>query len=168
LRETAVKVASRKSYLMTDENADVIAGPTGRRQRSDAEKARIAAESLAPDDVVSDVARRHWVTRWQVYDWRRRFRIGRTSLSEEIVSAPAFVRLAVDDGSQTGRTTDVIEIAIGDVVIRAGRDVDDRRVAGHVSVFPRARAEGSRQRGVKREGDAAGEANLPPCYARST
>src|ERR1019366_10113291 len=43
-----------------------------------------------------------------------------------------------------------------------GRAGADRRVAGHVSVFPRARAEGSRQRGVKREGDAAGEANLPP------
>lgn len=108
---------------------DVIADPTGRRQRSDAEKARIAAESLAPDAVVSDVARRHGVTRWQVYDWRRRFRIGRTSLSEEIVSTPAFVRLAVDDGSQTSRTTDVIEIAIGDVVIRAGRDVDEGHLA---------------------------------------
>ena len=43
-----------------------------------------------------------------------------------------------------------------------GRSGADRRVAGHVSVFPCARAEGSRQRGVKREGDAAGEANLPP------
>jgi transposase len=32
---------------------DVIASPTGRQQRSDAEKARIAAESLAPDAVVS-------------------------------------------------------------------------------------------------------------------
>jgi transposase len=108
---------------------DVIAGPTGRQQRSDAEKARIAAESLAPDAVVSDVARRHGVTRWQVYDWRRRFRIGRTSPSEEIVSTPAFVRLAVDDGSQTSRTRDVIEIAIGDVVIRAGRDVDEDHLA---------------------------------------
>jgi transposase len=108
---------------------DVIAGPTGRQQRSDAEKARIAAESLAPDAVVSDVARRHGVTRWQVYDWRRRFRIGRTSPSEEIVSTPAFVRLAVDDGSQTRRTRDVIEIAIGDVVIRAGRDVDEDHLA---------------------------------------
>ncbi len=107
---------------------DVIAGPTGRQLRSDAEKARIAAESLAPDAVVSDEARRHGVMRWQVYDWRRRFRIGRTSLSEKIVSTPAFVGLAVD-GSQSSRTTDVIEIAIGDVVIRAGRDVDEGHLA---------------------------------------
>jgi hypothetical protein len=32
---------------------EVLGGPTGRRQRSDAEKARIAAESLAPDAVVA-------------------------------------------------------------------------------------------------------------------
>jgi transposase len=96
---------------------DVIASPTGRQ------------ESLAPDAVVSDVARRHGVTRWKVYDWRRRFRIGRTFPSEEIVSTPAFVRLAVDDGSQTSRTRDVSEIAIGDVVIRAGRDVDEDHLA---------------------------------------
>jgi transposase len=42
---------------------DVIVGPTGRQERSDAESARIAAENLAPDAVVSDVARRHGVTR---------------------------------------------------------------------------------------------------------
>ena len=116
---------------------DVIAGPTGRQLRSDAEKARIAAESLAPDAVVSDVARRHGVTRWQVYDWRRRFRIGGASLSEENVSTPAFVRLAVDDGSQSNRSRDVIEVAIGDVVIRAGRDADE----GHlVRIFRAVRA----------------------------
>jgi transposase len=48
---------------------DVIAGPTGRQQRSDAEKARIAAESLAPDAVVSDVARGHGVTRGECRDF---------------------------------------------------------------------------------------------------
>jgi transposase len=35
---------------------EVVAGPTGRRRRSDAEKARIAAESLTPDAVVADMA----------------------------------------------------------------------------------------------------------------
>jgi len=118
--------ASKEGYAG---RLDVIVGPTGRQQRSDAEKARIAAESLAPDAVVSDVARRHGVTRWQVYDWRRRFRIGGAPLSEENVSTPAFVRLAVDDGSQSNRTRDVVEIAIGDVVIRAGRDVDEGHLA---------------------------------------
>jgi transposase len=51
---------------------EVLAGPTGRRRRSDAEKARIAAESLTPDAVVADIARRYGATRWQIYDWRGR------------------------------------------------------------------------------------------------
>jgi transposase len=61
-----VSKASRVSRL------EVIEGPTGRRNRSAAEKAKIAAESLVPGAEVATVARKHGVTRWQVYDWRRR------------------------------------------------------------------------------------------------
>ena len=53
---------------------EVLEGPSGRRVRSEAEKARIVAESLMPGAQVSEVARKHGATRWQVYDWRRRFR----------------------------------------------------------------------------------------------
>ena len=56
---------------------EVMAGASGRRPRSEAEKARIAAESLLPGVAVADVARKHKVTRWQVYDWRRRLKDGR-------------------------------------------------------------------------------------------
>jgi hypothetical protein len=37
---------------------EVIEGPTGRRQRTEAEKARIVAESLMPDVRVADLARK--------------------------------------------------------------------------------------------------------------
>jgi transposase len=53
---------------------EVLEGPSGRRVRSEAERARIAAESLLPGAQVSEVARKHGATRWQIYDWRRRFR----------------------------------------------------------------------------------------------
>lgn len=53
---------------------EVLEGPSGRRVRSEAERARIVAESLLPGAQVSDVARKHGATRWQIYDWRRRFR----------------------------------------------------------------------------------------------
>ncbi|MGY4167595.1 hypothetical protein ACVIM8_001668 [Bradyrhizobium sp. USDA 4529] len=46
---------------------EVLEGPTGRRVRSDAEKARITAESL-PGAEVATVARKHGAIRWQVYD----------------------------------------------------------------------------------------------------
>jgi hypothetical protein len=41
---------------------------------------------------------------------------------------------------------------------RAGAD---RSVAGHISVFPSARSERSRQGGIERDGNAAGQTNLP-------
>ncbi|WP_371740344.1 transposase [Bradyrhizobium sp. LCT2] len=54
----------------------VLEGPSGRRVRSDAERARTAAESLLPGAQVSEVARKHGATRWQIYDWRRGFDSG--------------------------------------------------------------------------------------------
>jgi transposase len=53
---------------------EVIEGPSARRRRTKAERARIAAESLVPGIAVADVARRHGTTRWQVYDWRKKLR----------------------------------------------------------------------------------------------
>ncbi len=44
---------------------EVLEGRSGRRMRSEAERARIAAESLAPGAKVADIARRHGATRWQ-------------------------------------------------------------------------------------------------------
>ena len=53
---------------------EVIEGPSGRRRRTKAERARIAAESMMPGVKVADVARKHGTTRWQIYDWRKRIR----------------------------------------------------------------------------------------------
>ncbi|MGY3412838.1 hypothetical protein ACVWZV_009004 [Bradyrhizobium sp. GM5.1] len=47
---------------------EVLEGPSGRRVRSEAERARIVAESLLPGAQVSEVARKHEATRWQIYD----------------------------------------------------------------------------------------------------
>jgi transposase len=116
---------------------EVLGGPTGRRQRSDAEKARIAAESLAPDAVVADIARRHGATRWQIYDWRRRFRSGCLAAPEEIAVSSAFVPLTVDDGPRTAPSADIVEVAIGDILIRVGRDASEEHLA---RIFRAARA----------------------------
>ena len=104
----------------------VIEGPTGRRRRSEVERARIAAESLMPGVPVADVARRHWVTRWQVYDWRKRLRDGRLALPESVAATPAFAALVVEEPRRaTPDKSASIEIVLGEVVIRAGRDVDE-------------------------------------------
>lgn len=113
---------------------DVIEGPSGRRWRSDEDKARIVAESLTAGVRVADVARRHGLTRWQVYDWRRRVRDGRLALPERIVPSPAFAALVVDEGPQRPAPVAGIEIVVGDIVIRAAPGVDD----GHLSRVIRA------------------------------
>jgi transposase len=115
---------------------EVLAGPTGRRRRSEAEKARIAVESLTPDAVVADIARRYGATRWQIYDWRRRFRRGLLSAPKEAVTSPAFVPLTVDDDQRTLHA-DIVEVAIGDILIRVGRDVGEAHL---VRIFRAARA----------------------------
>src|SRR3546814_19575486 len=56
---------------------EVIEGPTGRRRRSAAERARIAAERLRPDVQVTALGRPPGLTRWKVYQWGKRLRAGR-------------------------------------------------------------------------------------------
>ena len=116
-----VSKASRVSRL------EVLEGPTGRRNRSAAEKARIAAVSLVPGAEVATVARKHGVTRWQVYDWRRRLQRGELSLPDSV--AAMFAPLVVDEVPKTRASLQPalakLEIMVGDVVIRTEVDVDD-------------------------------------------
>ena len=58
---------------------EVFAG-AGRKRWPDDLKAKIAAESLEPGAVVTDVARRHGCRPQQVHDWRRRARLGQLVL----------------------------------------------------------------------------------------
>jgi transposase len=112
-----VSKASRVSRL------EVIEGPTGRRNRSAAEKAKIAAESLVPGTQVATVARKHGVTRWQVYDWRRRLQRGRLSLPDSL--ATTFAPLMLDELPKTRAAVLVkLEIMVSDVVIRTEVEVE--------------------------------------------
>jgi len=108
---------------------EFLEGPTGRRVRSDGEKARIVAESLVPGVQVTEVARKHGVTRWQVYDWRRRVRRGQLALPESM--APMFAPLMVEETSAPERTMRPpkgtpakVEIVIDDMVIRTAVDLE--------------------------------------------
>ncbi len=103
---------------------EVLEGPTGRRVRSEADRARIAAESLMPGVQVAAVARTHGVTRWQIYDWRRRLRQGQLALPESV--APIFAPLMVEEShlppqqpTKLPRPAPAkVEIVIEDMVIR--------------------------------------------------
>ena len=108
---------------------EVIEGLTGRRRRTKAERARIAAESLVPGVKVADVARRHGTTRWQVYDWRKKLRTGQLTVPEGVAGLPMFAELVVEDAvaqAPAAQTAPALEIVVGYVVIRASADTDER------------------------------------------
>lgn len=75
---------------------EVLEGPSGRRRRTKAERARIAAESMMPGVTVADTARKHGTTRWQIYDWRKQLRKGKLMVPESIAALPIFAELVVD------------------------------------------------------------------------
>ena len=116
---------------------EIVAGPTGRHRRPDAEKGRIAAESLVPGAVVTDIARRYGATRWQIYDWRRRFRRGLLPAGSEEVCAPAFIPVSVIDETQVAAHDDIIEVVIDGILIRAGHNAGEAHLA---RIFRAARA----------------------------
>jgi transposase len=108
---------------------EVIEGPTGRRKRTEAEKARIVAESLMPGVRVAEVARKYGATRWQIYDWRKRLRRQEwLALPESASAAPAFAAVVVEDAPRRQGVA-CIEIVVGDVVIRAEPGVDDAHLS---------------------------------------
>ena len=108
---------------------ELLTGPGRRRRWSDAEKARIVAESLAPGACVSAVARKWHVAPQQVFGWRR-------SLCRDGVvrrsAAPGFVPI-VEDGTlsipsatpaSATSASAVIEIRIAGAVVRAASGTD--------------------------------------------
>lgn len=108
---------------------EVIEGPTGRRVRSEAERARIVAESLLPGAQVSEVARKHGATRWQIYDWRRRFR-QRGALPSRESPTMGFAPLVVDEPLDERRVPAVkLEIAIGDIVVRTDAAIGEKQLS---------------------------------------
>ena len=107
---------------------DVIEGPSGRRRRTKAERARIAAESMMPGVTVADVARKHGTTRWQIYDWRKQIRKDNLVVPESVAALPIFAELVVDDSLASAPAAVArsdLEIVVGDIVIRAGAGADE-------------------------------------------
>ena len=107
---------------------EVIEGPSGRRRRTKAQRARIAAESMMPGVKVADVARKHGTTRWQIYDWRKQMRAGNLVLPESVAALPIFAALVVDHTATAAPQTVTrsnLEIVVGDVFIRAWADADE-------------------------------------------
>jgi transposase len=115
----------------TNGRAEVLSGPERRRRWTFEQKARIVAESMTPDAVTSEVARRHGVHPNQLYGWRREVR--EAAGPTEFVA----VTVAADPISKEfpiGRVSEVsgIELRVGDAELRIGRDVDPRAITAAI------------------------------------
>jgi transposase len=110
---------------------EVITGALGRRRWSDEAKARIVAESLAPGVVVSEVARRHDLRPQQLFAWRRQARQGDLALPAEDLAFVPVVRTAAEApaAKTSAPPATMIEVALGDVVVRVPPAVDGRLLA---------------------------------------
>ena len=117
---------------------EIVEDRSGRRLRSEGERARIAAESLVPGMRVADVARRHEVTRWQVYDWRKKLKAGLLALPAETAKEPMFAALVVEPKparpSRRPRKLGVkakpvkIKLVIDGVTLRVSVDIDEAQL----------------------------------------
>ena len=117
---------------------EVLEGPSGRRVRSEAERARIVAESLLPGAQVSEVARKHGATRWQIYDWRRFRQRGLLPACE--ASQPTFAPLVVGGGLEERQASAIkLEIAIGDIVLRTDTAIDAEQLSRVIRVLRASR-----------------------------
>jgi transposase len=114
---------------------EVLTGTPRRRRWSDAEKAAIVAESLAPGAVTSTIALRYGLHRNQLYQWRREFRSA--VAAEAGVPGPEFVPVVAETHESPGAAA--IEIAIGGALVRVGSGADPA-LLGEVIRLLKARA----------------------------
>jgi len=127
---------------------DVFTGTGRRRSFTAAEKAAIVAESYAGEDSVCGVARRHGLTPRQLFTWRRLARAPPSRSAERPLFVPAIVSpdaaAAPNEGRPKGqgsrgrrRRTGAagIELEVGGVVVRVGRDADAGAIAAVIGAL---------------------------------
>jgi transposase len=99
----------------------VSPGRSYRRWSKEA-KARIVEETLAPGANVSAIARAHGIDASQLFVWRRK------ALAPGLIAAGEAGR-SVKFAQFEAMASDLVEIVIGDAVVRVGSDVAAERLA---------------------------------------
>ena len=108
----------RSLQLLEVRSERLDASPATPRRRWSAEaKARLIEEALDPDANVSAIARRNGMSPAQLFGWRRQALASGAVQPREDDETP--VQFARFDAVAAG----IVEIAIGEVVIRVGADV---------------------------------------------
>ncbi len=138
---------------------EVFTGAGRRRNWSGEEKARIVAESMVSEASVCSVARRHGLSPQQLFGWRRDARARAASdgetktlgsfvpaVVEEPTTAPAIEAPARKSSPvpgrpkrSTGRPSPAIELEVGGVTVRIGRDAEAETIAAVIRALKAAK-----------------------------
>ena len=97
---------------------EVLAGPGRRRKWSDADKARIVAETLEPGAVVAEVARRRQVCPQQVFAWRREMRMGAPARLDCMPIVPALAPPTPEPVATAACSSAAIELQLASTMLR--------------------------------------------------
>jgi len=99
---------------------EVLFGPERRRRWGDEEKARLVAEIMVPGAKVTEIARRHGISRSLLYTWRRE--AGRELASEGASALPELVSVVVADAREVPKASTVASKQTGliEIVFPAG------------------------------------------------
>ena len=116
---------------------EVLTGGRRRRGYTEAEKARLVAQTLRPGVCSADVARRNGLHPQQICTWRRQARRGELALREE--DAPLLVPAMTADAvaaEPSGAAGDEIVVELPDGVrLRIGAGVPAERAAALVAAL---------------------------------
>ena len=102
------------------------------RSWSDEEKARIVGETLVAGANVSAIARSNGLDPSQLFAWRRKAKASGVMVPLAAASGP--VKFARFEAARS----DMVEIVIGDVVVRVGSDVEPDRLADVIRAVRKA------------------------------
>ena len=131
------------SKRSVNERIDVRVGVERRRRWGREDKLRIVQESLAPNVVVTEVARRHEISTGLLYTWRKQALAGLLGgfMPVRIVAnGEANALSAIEAGEEMkpvmGRSPGLIEVALPNgIVVRVDADVDERALRSVVAVL---------------------------------
>ncbi len=130
---------------------EVFTGAGRRRKWSDEDKARIVAETVASEESVCAVARRHGLSPQQLFGWRRQLREAAAGHSEAeqlqfvpavvdaVAQAPVVRRQRQAPRCKSQPDIGTVEIEVDGVTIRVGRGADANMIAAIVQALKASR-----------------------------
>jgi transposase len=118
-------MSDSKNFEVITAAAERLSVSPGRSYRtwSREEKDRIVGETFVPGANVSAIARAHGIDPSQLFAWRRK------ALASGMVAPLSGAGRAVKFARFEAVASDMVEIVIGDVVVRVGGDVEAERLA---------------------------------------